>query len=74
MYGINFYENSGVDYTDYFSNSTMKTKSSGLTSTTSSYYLRSVYSLSSFQSVSNIGNISNTDASNVGQFLLGFCT
>ena len=74
MFGGTSYESDGIDYTDFFTNSSSKIKYNGLsTSSTSKWWLRSVYS-STFRNVGVSGNLSNESASNLNRIALGFCT
>lgn len=71
MYGGNSYENSGVDYTDYFNNSTMRIKYNLVDMTASNWHLRSIYSTSYFYGVDSSGT---TKASNGYKgVVIGFC-
>ena len=69
--GGNSYENSGVDYTDYFSNSTMRIKYNLVDMTKYNWHLRSIYSTSFFCGVSSNG-VLNTSNSAKG-VIIGFC-
>ena len=73
--GGSSYENSGVDYTDFFTGSSVKIKHYGLlTNSASSWWLRSVGSYTQFRYVAANGNISALTAYTSNVFPLGFCT
>ena len=78
LYGSSPYENAGVDYTDFFTSSSISSiriKHNGLlTNSATFWWLRSVASSMNFYCVSNGGGFSTTTASGIVGFPLGFCT
>lgn len=73
MFGGSSYENSGCDYTDFFSSDTARIKKN--TSSADYYWLRSAGPSGSsyFRGVSSGGTVSYRNASSSGGAALGFC-
>lgn len=72
MYGGSSYENSGIDYTDFFNTSKKRSKYHNFTSST--WFLRSVYSATSYRAVDNNGSPVSVHVANSGAYyVLGFC-
>lgn len=75
MFGGSSYENSGVDYTDFFTGNSDRIKHNGLsTNGASAWWLRSVYSSTYFRYISYTGSVDSTTASSDNGLVLGFCT
>lgn len=75
IYGGSSYENTGVDYTDFFTGNSVRIKHDGLLTNNASYWwLRSVNSSTNFRNVSNSGNVNSGIASGSYRVALGFCT
>ena len=76
MFGGSSYENSGVDYTDFFIGNSDRLKYNGLSTynNASYWYLRSVYGSIAFRYVNYIGSVGSTTASTHYGVVLGFCT
>lgn len=71
IFGGNSYENSGVDYTDYFTNNTMRIKYDLDDVTVGNWHLRSIYSTNYFRGVSNSGSLSLSNSPK--GVVIGFC-
>lgn len=67
-------ENSGVVYTDFFTDATSRIKKLGLNGSASYWWLRSANSTSNFRYVYNDGSVSNYSANSALGVVLGFCT
>ena len=75
IYGGSSYENTGIDYTDFFTGSSVRIKHNGLlTNSASAWWLRSVNNSTSFRSVYSDGGVNYSSATSVYGFPLGFCT
>lgn len=75
IYGGSSYENTGIDYTDFFTGNSVRIKHTGLLTNNAFYWwLRSVYSSIYFRNVSTTGSVSNNSASSSFGVVLGFCT
>ena len=73
--GGSSYENTGIDYTDFFTDSSVRKKHNGLlTNSASNWWLRSIYGFSTFYVIYNNGDIYNNDVSTNNKIALGFCT
>ena len=73
--GGSAFENTGIDYTDFFTGSSVRIKHMGLlTNNASSWWLRSVGSTTQFRYVSSNGGVNTTSSSSTNPFPLGFCT
>jgi len=75
--GGSSYENSGIDYTDFFTSNSARIKHDGLlTNSASNWWLRSVYSSTNFPNVYTTGdvNASYVSVSTSRGVALGFCT
>jgi len=72
IFGGSSYENSGTDYTDFFNTSKKRSKYRNFTSST--WFLRSVYSTTSWRAVDNNGSLGSLHVANSGAYyVLGFC-
>lgn len=75
IYGGSSYENTGVDYTDFFTGNSVRIKHNGLlTNSASVWWLRSVYGSTSFCLINSNGRGSTADASGDYGVIIGFCT
>ena len=76
IYGGSSYENTGINYIDFFTGNSVRIKHNGLlTNSTSYWWLRSVNSSTGFRYVSNGGSIGQgRNASDSSGVALGFCT
>ena len=75
IYGDSSYENTGINYTDFFNGDSVRIKHNGLlTNRTSFWWLRSVYSSTNFRGVGANGTVGNYNASHSYGVALGFCT
>lgn len=76
IYGGSSYENTGINYIDFFTGNSVRIKHNGLlTNSASNWWLRSVYSSTDFRYVTNYaGNVNGNGASNSYGVALGFCT
>ena len=75
IYGGSSYENTGVDYTDFFTRNSVRIKHNGLLTNSASYWwLRSVNSSTHFRIVNTSGNVTVNSASSSYGVALGFCT
>lgn len=75
IYGGSSYENTGINYTDFFTGNSVRIKHNGLlTNNASSWWLRSVGSSTTFRCVYDSGSINGNIASNFNGVALGFCT
>ena len=75
VFGGSSFENSGIDYTDFFTDDSSKIKHSGLlTNSASSWRLRSASGSAYFHFVTNLGNYSLSTPSSIYGIVLGFCT
>lgn len=75
MFGGTLYENSGIDYTDFFTNNSSRIKHRGLLADSAvNWLLRSVSGPSHFRVVSNTGGGSNVASSSNNEIAIGFCT
>lgn len=75
IYGGSSYENTGINYTDFFTGNSVRIKHNGLLTNNASYWwLRSVASSTYFRNVSGSGTVNGTSASGSSGVALGFCT
>lgn len=75
IYGGSSYENTGINYTDFFTGNSVRIKHNGLlTNNASHWWLRSVYSSTNFRYVNTSGNVNGNGASSGYGAALGFCT
>ena len=75
MFGGSSYENTGINYTDFFTDNSVRIKHNGLSTNSASYWwLRSVFGSASFRYVSYNGSASASSASYDYGLALGFCT
>lgn len=75
IYGGSSYENTGINYTDFFTGNSVRIKHNGLlTNNASVWWLRSVYSSTNFRNGNHPGSVSSSYASNSFGVALGFCT
>lgn len=75
IFGGSSFENSGIDYTDFFTDDSSKIKHSGLlTNLASSWWLRSDGGSTNFRYVNSVGGTSYTVPSSIYGIAIGFCT
>ena len=74
MFGGTSYENSGIDYTSFFTDNTSRIKKYGIGGSANYWWLRSAYSATNFAHVYGSGSNNYNNASYSNGAALGFCT